>query len=201
MIPHKQSTIHWNYFIALEEDIAHYSRFLEIAESNFSSYSIELGRILFAAASEVDVIAKKYCQQINHGNAADNIGNYRAAITGLHPEFSAVKVHLPRFGLTLTPWSKWRTDTQPPWWRAYTKVKYERHEHFAEANLKNALNAVAALYALLLLYYRQEALGGELGPNPQIFLAGEPFRIDAAMPGHDRAIVYSWHPEDCARRP
>ena len=39
-------------------------RFLEIAEANFSSFSIELGRILFATASEAEVVAKKYCNKI-----------------------------------------------------------------------------------------------------------------------------------------
>ncbi|NLW82532.1 MAG: hypothetical protein GXY42_12810 [Desulfovibrionales bacterium] len=195
MIPQKQTAIHWNYFIALENDLSQFSRFLEIAESNFSSYSIELGRILFSAASEVDVVAKKYCHTIEHNCTADNIGNYKTVITKHHPNFSAIKVHLPRFGLTLTPWNKWRTETQPLWWRAYTKVKYERHEHFAEANLKNALNAVAALYVLQILLYRKEAEAGELSPNPQLFLIGEPFRLDTAAGSHERALVYKLSPE------
>lgn len=194
MIQQKHTTIHWNYFIALENDISNLSRFLEIAESNFSSYSIELGRILFAAVSEVEVVAKKYCNKIEHNCTAENIGNYKMIITKRHPDFSAIKVHLPRFGLTLTPWSKWRSETQPLWWRAYTKVKYERHEHFAEANLKNALNGVAALYVLLIFLYRQEAEAGELSPNPQLFLIGEPFNLDSLPRGHERALVYKFVP-------
>lgn len=196
MILQKQSIIHWNYFIALENDISQFSRFLEIAESNFSSYSIELGRILFAASSEVDVVAKKYCKILEHNCPADNIGNYKTIITKYHPDFNSIKVHLPRFGLTLTPWNKWRTDTQPLWWRAYTKVKYERHEHFAEANLKNALNAVAALYVLQIFLYRKEAESGKLSPNPQLFLIGEPFTFDTTIGEQERALVYKFAPEN-----
>lgn len=192
MIPQNQKTIHWNYFIALENDLAQFSRFLEIAEPNFSSYSIELGRILFAAASEVDVVAKKYCLKLENNCTADNIGNYKTIITKHYPIFNATKVHLPRFGLTLTPWNKWRTDTQPLWWRAYTKVKYERHEHFTEANLKNALNAVAALYVLQIFLYRQEAEAGELTPNPQLFLIGEPFTLEISPNGYGKAYVYKF---------
>lgn len=194
MIPKNNTPIHWHYFIALENDISQFSRFLEIAESNFSSYSIELGRILFAAASEIDVVAKKYCQKIEPNFTADNIGNYKTIITKHYPDFNTIKVHLPRFGLTLTPWNKWRTDTQPLWWRAYTKVKYERHEHFAEANLKNALNAVAALYVLQIFLYRHEAEAGELCPNPQIFLIGEPFTLDMPVRGHEKTLVYKFVP-------
>lgn len=192
MISQKQTAIHWNYFIALENDILQLSRFLEISEPNFSSYSIELGRILFASASEIDVVAKKYCNTIENKLSADNIGNYKAIITKHHPEFSAVKVHMPRFGLTLTPWNKWRVDTQPLWWRAYTKVKYERQEHFAEANLKNALNAVAALYVLQIFLYRKEAEAGELSPNPQLFLIGEPFTLETFRCSLERPFVYKF---------
>ena len=186
MIPQKQTTLHWNYFIALENDISHFSRFLEIAASNFSSYSIELGRILFAAVSEIEIVASKYCHQLEQNFTQDNINNFRTIITKHHPEFYSINVHLPRFGLTLTPWTKWRSETQPIWWRAYTKVKYERHEHFAEANLKNALNAAAALYVLLLFLYRKEAESGELSPNTQLFLIGEPFVVDTPGCGRER---------------
>jgi hypothetical protein len=61
---------HWNYFLALEEDIVHLSRYLEPAEANFGAYSLELTRILIAAASEVDVVAKLYCKTLEAGNNA-----------------------------------------------------------------------------------------------------------------------------------
>jgi hypothetical protein len=169
MIPHKQNTIHWNFFIALENDLSFLSRFLEITTSNFSSYSVELGRILFAAASEVDIVSKMYCQKIENINVAENIGNYKAIITKHHPEFHAIKVHMPMHGITLNPWNKWRSEIQPHWWRAYNKAKHERHEHFSEANLKNAINAVAALYILLIFFYEKEIKSGVLVLNSQLF--------------------------------
>ena len=144
--------IHWNYFLALEEDVAHLARFLELTTANFSSYSIELGRMLFAAASEIDVVAKQYCRKLNADSKAKNIANYKAEIMERHPAFHTIKVHMPRFGLTLDPWVNWGGNNQPLWWRAYNNVKHERHAYFSEANLKNALNAVAALYVLLIFF-------------------------------------------------
>lgn len=169
MIPRRNNTVHWNYFIALENDLLFLSRFLEITTSNFSSYSVELGRILFAAASEVDIVLKMYCQKIENINVIDNIGNYKAIITKHHPEFHAIKVHMPMYGITLNPWNKWRSEPQPHWWRAYNKAKHERHEHFSEANLKNALNAVAALYIILLFYYKNENNASEHIFHSQLF--------------------------------
>lgn len=177
MITQKQNNIHWNYFIALENDISFLSRFLEISTQNLSSYSIELGRILFAAASEIDVVAKMYCQILDNSSIAENIGNYKTIITKRHPEIHAIRVHMPLSGITLTPWNKWRSETQPLWWRAYNKAKYERNEYFAEANLKNALNAVAALFILLTLFYKKETPDSEPKPNQQIFFIEEPLSI------------------------
>ena len=50
--------LHWNYFLALDRDLEVVSRYVEFTKPNFNVYSIELAHLLFAAASEVDVIAK-----------------------------------------------------------------------------------------------------------------------------------------------
>ena len=47
--------VHWNYYIALEQDLSKVSRFIEFSEDNFETYSIELAHLLLAASSEVDV--------------------------------------------------------------------------------------------------------------------------------------------------
>ena len=68
---------HWNYFLTLEDDIGRLSRYLELTQANFSSYSLELARILFAAASEVDVVSKLLCKKIDADSSANNITKYR----------------------------------------------------------------------------------------------------------------------------
>lgn len=59
--------LHWNYFLAVEEDLHRLSRFIEFSQDNFETYSIELSRILFAASAEVDVVAKQLCEQVRPG--------------------------------------------------------------------------------------------------------------------------------------
>jgi hypothetical protein len=184
--------IHWNYFLALEEDVAHLARYLEFTSANFDAYSIELARMLFAAASEIDVVAKQYCKKMDNESKAKNIAHYKTEITAKHPAFHSIRVLMPRYGLTLEPWVNWGGAKQPLWWRAYNDVKHERHAYFRDANLKNALNAVAALYVLLLFFYREEAQVGRLGPNPRLFRAGEPFVVDTLMWGHERTFVYGF---------
>ncbi len=166
---------HWNYFLALDNDVAHLARYVEPVAENFSTYSLELARILFAAASEVDVLAKLLCKKIDENSKAKSIDKYREEIFAAFPKISGAVVTVPRFGLTLSPWDPWVEGKTPLWWNAYNNVKHQRHTHFLEANLKHALNSVAALFILLLYYYREEGETGLLNPLPGFFQAGYPF--------------------------
>lgn len=170
------------------------SRFLEPTSDNFESYSLELMRILFGAASEVDVVSKRLCRKVNSKSRADSIIKYKGEILNVYPQLTCAIVEIPRFGLTLTPWVQWETDVSPLWWRAYNNVKHHRHSHFADASLKHTLNAVAGLFVLLLFYYRDEAQNGLLSPDPVIFRAGAPFHTDKLMWGSE-ANVYQLPPD------
>lgn len=172
-IPH-----HWNYFLALDDDIMRMSRFVELTEDNFKSYSLEMTRVLSAAASEVDVVAKQLCQKLDGASKADRINLYRSEIMAVHGEIAGAEVRIPKYGLTLHPWAAWKNYSSPVWWKAYTDVKHHRHTHFAAANLENTLNAVAGLFVLLLYFYPTEARHARLSPDPQLFRAGLPFYTD-----------------------
>lgn len=194
-IQESPTPVHWNFFLALEDDVFRLARYLELTEPNLNSYSIELVRILFAAASEVDVVAKQLCQKLNPATKAENIEHYRNEINGLCPRFAETSVSVPRYGLTLVPWENWRSESTPLWWRAYNNVKHDRHVHYAKANLKNGLNAVAALFVMLLYHYREAAQSGQLGPNPRLFRAGPPFVVDVLAWGPDKTLVYHFPSE------
>jgi hypothetical protein len=157
--------IHWNYFIALEQDLELISRYIEFTESNFATFSIELARLLFAAASEVDVVAKLICEQAAPGQRCANIDDYRAILLMHFAEVSRAIIHIPRYGISFAPWENWEADRNPDWWRSYNNVKHERNRHFPEATLRNALNAIGGLLILTHQYYTTElARGGQIAP-------------------------------------
>jgi len=147
------SKLHWNYFIALERDMEVVSRFIEFDTANFDVYSIELAHLLFAAASEVDVVAKLVCKYADPTAEAVNINHYKGLLLPAIPTLPTTKVFVSRYGLTLEPWSNWAGNTHPDWWRSYNDVKHERSAHFNKATLQNALNALAALMVLTYEYY------------------------------------------------
>jgi hypothetical protein len=151
-----ESLLHWNYFLALEEDLSQVSRYIEFSEKNFQTYSIELAHLLLASASEVDVIAKGLCIHLEPAVSVENINGYKKIITNGITDFADEPVFVPRFGLTLHPWSTWSGNHNPIWWRSYNKVKHERNDHFPDANLKNTLNAMAGLLVAVFHFYRLE---------------------------------------------
>ncbi len=150
------SKLHWNYFLALERDMEAVSRFIEFDKANFDVYSIELAHLLFAAASEADVVAKLVCRQIDASSKAERIDEYRAVLVPGVPTLATTEVFVPRYGLSLQPWSNWLGAGNPDWWRAYNKVKHERSEHFNRATLHNALNALAGLMVVTYEYYARD---------------------------------------------
>lgn len=149
------SYVHWNYLVALEQDLAKVSRFIEFSEANFDTYSIELAHLLLAASSEVDVVLKALCNLKNPEIDHKNINQYRSTVKEHLPNMVAEKCFIYRYGLELEPWSNWVGDENPMWWRSYNKVKHQRNDHFDKANLKNTLNALAALSVAVLYYYKE----------------------------------------------
>lgn len=165
---------HWNYFLALEKDLENLSRYVEFCQSNFKCHSLEMARILLAAASEVDVVAKQLCQKLNSGSTADNIHQYRDEIKTVYPNLPNFKVTIPRFGLNLTPWSNWNQNSGVPlWWIAYNKVKHHRDTDFNRANLENVLNVLSGLFVITLYFYKEKAENAELIPTQSLLRVRE----------------------------
>jgi hypothetical protein len=158
---------HWNYFLAIERDLETLARYVDFHPNNFGCFSIEIARLLLAAAAEVDIVCKQICRQADPSSKADSIHQYRDDIAKLYPKFSAYPVLIPRYEMTLQPWEEWsKNNGVPVWWTAYNKIKHERASEFGRATLKNSLNAVAGLYIAVLHLHRVRAEQADLVPNP-----------------------------------
>lgn len=185
------SLIHWNYFLTLDADAANLSRYVEFKEDNFNSYSVEMARILLAAASEVDVVAKLLCKNVDPTSKAGNINQYRTKLTRAFPGMISMTVTIPRYALTLRPWDNWSQNKSPDWWCDYNAVKHERNANFERANLKNTLNSVGALFVVLLHFYCDKARNGELVPLPSLFAIGETHVRGVDLSRGTLSIVYN----------
>ena len=163
---------HWRYYLALESDYLRLERFVDFS-GNDDTYSIEIARLLMSACAEVDVVLKQLCERWSPGCGASSIGAYFEVVAAHLPELIEFPVSSPRFELSFTPWIDWTKEDSPGWWTANNKVKHHRHTEFAQATLKNCLNAGAALLSLNLFLYREEATSSQLIPTAQVFNAAE----------------------------
>lgn len=160
---------HWNYFLAIESDIEAVSRFIEPCEDNYQTYSQELARLLIASASEIDVLLKTLCDEIEPAANADKIGKYETVIRNSLPQLFDFKLRVPRWGLELTPWIDWDANNSPRWWTACNKVKHHRGAEYKRANLKHTLNSIGALFIVNLYFHRQHAEQATLLPMQKLF--------------------------------
>jgi len=158
---------HWSYYFSLEDDLIETMRYVEICEDNFDTYSTQFTRLLLAAASEVDVIAKLLCNQIDAASKPKNIDDYRQIIVAAFKAIPAIQMGIEWNPLRIKPWESWAGPhpSNPEWWRAYNGVKHERNANFKSGNLRNALGAIGGLYCLVR--HLEEDQGR---PRPERFL-------------------------------
>ena len=169
MIESHKIELHWNYFLAIESDLDILARYVEFEENNFDCFSVEIARIILTSAAETDVVCKQLCHKISASSTAGKINQYRDEIVPAYSKIPNFEILLPRYGLNLKPWSEWeKSDGVPHWWTAYNKVKHQRDSEYHRANLKNALNAVAGLFVMVLYLYKEKAEWGKLLPDPKI---------------------------------
>lgn len=157
---------YWQYFVSLEADLERTTRFVEPTEENFGTFSVEFARILLAAGSETDVLAKVLCETHRLEITPKNIDGYRTALAPHFQGLASLQIQVPRYGLVLLPWQEWSERKNPSWWRAYNDVKHERGKNFPSATLGNALNAVAGVFALVCYLCHRELRANMARPWP-----------------------------------
>jgi hypothetical protein len=146
---------HWSYYLAIENQLAGTARFVEFSDRNKETYSIEFARILLAAASEIDVIAKQLCKLLDDNSDMKSIFQYQSILNVHLPNITQEAIRINRYNIALQPWENFALPNMPPtWWTAYNKVKHHRHTNFEDANLKNAMHAVGALHILVVYFYK-----------------------------------------------
>jgi hypothetical protein len=186
---------HWRYFRALEDDLQSCERYVHFSEENFGTYSTEFARILLAAASEFDTVAKRLCKEIEPDQEIhSSIGRYRDVIMSKYPRFAKVEIHVPRYQLTIAPWSDWK-KSHPEWWRSYNAVKHERNKDFDRATLKASLCSLAGLLVGLMYWFREARIYVDSDQAPELY---EPESYDIVK-GPDKYWNYSL-PGDGRRR-
>ena len=144
------AAMHLDVCQALAQDFRRTTRYVNVCERNASTFSIEYLRLLLDTGSEIEALAKFFCDWRAPGQLGDepNIDGWRKTVMHIQPDFyktaiDVLQVH--RF----QPWLTWgdTPPTNPDWWRAYNNVKHDRTKFFDRANLWNVISALCGMMA------------------------------------------------------
>ena len=167
---------YWSYYLLLEKDFLETERYLAIDEQlNSSAYSNEYIKQYQAICSEIDVIAKSFCKELNASFNGKTIDKYCKIIIDNNSDFSSHVIKVKNRSIEITPWQNWNYTMEikpngklnlvvanPDWWTKYNKIKHCRTTindesglpYYKLANQKNVLNALAALFQLEMYYHK-----------------------------------------------
>lgn len=136
---------YWRYYILLEKKFIGTLNFVELAEENFATYSIEYAHQFLAVGSELDTFFKVYCGLNLEGSG--NIVTYTKHFLETYPEIKSQKINVVNTNIQLIPYSEWenfnfdKPKNTLTWWKAYNKVKHNRSGCLKKATLENLLRA------------------------------------------------------------
>ena len=156
--------VYWKHYISLEKELLECLNYVEIDSINLKAYSSCFSKMMLEICSEIDVVLKLYCKQLNPKFNGRSIDRYRENIFDYKNSFIYEKVKIYNKNLVLKPWIDWENnDINPSWWFVYNKIKHERTtkikvddirmESYKFGNLENVLNSLAALYQILVFMY------------------------------------------------
>jgi hypothetical protein len=157
----------WLYFLSLEKDFILTLDYVELDAANAKTFSNEYAKLILLLGSEVDVVAKLLCDEIDPANKAANINDYRSIITTAFPGMHSVQIDIQRYRMANQPWLSWDPAQfqNPSWWKAYNDLKHERDKNFSDANQENVVSALCGLMVLLLYLFRKES---HVQPYPEL---------------------------------
>lgn len=146
---------HWEYYLVLENDFLTTERYIAFDNDNFKCFSNEFIKQYQSICSEIDVILKSICKEINTTSNAEKITEYTPIVLSQWSDIVNQTVDVRE--LTLQPFKDWTAPpafNSPFWWTPYNNVKHNRLMNYKSANLENVINSLAGLYILELYFVK-----------------------------------------------
>lgn len=142
---------HWEVLKTIEDDLILISKYIKFDRRNFSTYSVELSKILIFICSEVESIYKIFSEEV-YKDKANNINGFKSLIIQNQDYLSLIETFRVEVGKSIgeiVPWINFST-ADLLWWKAYNRLKHEYIDNLIEGSLNNVINSVAGMYALLV---------------------------------------------------
>lgn len=164
----------WTFYLRLEKEFIQSLDYVQFAEDNYSTYSVEYEKQLMSICSEIDNLCKLLCKEIDSSQSPNKIFEYAQLLCG-YDDLVTANVKFEPTGQNFIPFSDWTNEESPYWWQSYNKVKHERtkNDNYKKGNLKNVFMSLAALYVLNRYYCKIIATSNvfnEPTPKSQLFI-------------------------------
>ena len=166
--------LYWPVYKNLEKEFLKLAEYIHFSDDQLSTYSMHMADLIVRCAIEIEAISKElYCLLGGNMTPTDNQGNSRDlyfdtdCLALLEQKWFLSKKQISVSAATIyfadednkiiTPLHKAykRGTSGSKWKQAYQALKHDRKKTLRNANIKNLLHALGALY-ILNLYYRDE---------------------------------------------
>lgn len=149
---------YWNYYLMLEERFVYSMKYVELAEKNYDTYSLDFVSQIQGTGSELDVVMKEICNF--KPTDRKTMLDYAPMIFSIFPNIVNQEVEVIGKNLVIKPFENW--DIKKPaeslfWWQKYNSIKHGRVGNYTDANLKNVLYSLTALFVLERCWLKQIA--------------------------------------------
>jgi hypothetical protein len=141
-------------FLIIQKDFIEILEYIEPADANNDAYSLQLRNLLIRICTEVEanlkaiLIANSYSRE---GVDADSWSMTDYCKVNKSHFLSDYKIYLPHWDgeKGRQPFKSWGESNKLTWYQAYNNSKHDRGSMLMEANLKNVVDAMTGLVALL----------------------------------------------------
>lgn len=158
----------WLYYLSLEDDFLATMNYVEFSPDNYDTYSKEYTKLFISLGSEIDIIFKALCREIDPSNEYRNISDYARVLCDRLDLINS-KVEVVNSDENFQPFYGWQVGSNPRWWGEYNDIKHHRAEEdkFRKGNLGNVINSLSALF-VLNRYLCKKICAGRTMKEPEI---------------------------------
>lgn len=138
----------------LEKQLIEIFDYVEPNKDNENNYSLKIYQLFLSVCTEFENMCKLILLDNNYNKNENNLNihDYLKVIKVMKLDLYECSSPITK-GIKIKPFSGWRNSKSLKWYRAYNHSKHNREKYFKEANLKNLINALAALRIVLYAQY------------------------------------------------
>lgn len=166
--------LYWPIYKRIEKEFLELTNYVHVSDDQLQVYSMHIGELIIRCAIEIEAISKELYERLGgEMKLVDETGKKRDiyfdtdCIKLLNEKWkldkkqimiSTINVFLEKEeNIILTPLKKAekRGTSGSKWKQAYQAIKHSRYTALKQANVKNLINAMGALY-ILNLYFKDD---------------------------------------------